>query len=107
MDRPSYSNFDTKDDRREVFTLIGKLGPREQIAWMRWCCQRSSLDQDGTIRPRITKDTLALATQAQFSKESAYKLHVDLYEDFWKLTIQWRLDANIGISELVRLVRLQ
>jgi len=105
--RQACFSFDTRDDHKEILYLIGKLSPKERMAWMVWCCQRSYLDPNyPEVKPRPRPSTWELARQAMSDDAAAWKLQHDLYQDFWKLNLQWHLDPDEALEELVRRARL-
>jgi hypothetical protein len=34
--------FPEYDDRREIRRMLDRLGPRQRIQWLQWCCQQVS-----------------------------------------------------------------
>lgn len=97
--------FDTRDDRREVCTLLAKLSPAERIAWLRWCCKQATLGGKRGMHPKIQRKTLELADQARRSDDADQRLTLDLYFDLWALSAQWKFEVATAVTELERRVR--
>lgn len=108
MPKAPYLIYDNLHDRKEIFChLLDRLHPDQRIDWLRWCCARSMVENSNPpIRPRIRRDTLDRAALARTDDSAAEKLSIEIWADFWALPPQYEFDADAGIAELVRRVRL-
>lgn len=97
---------DNLDDRREIRHLLERLPPRQQLAFLRRCCQKSVLPHS-TCRPAPNAQTIRLVRQAERSEEHARRLAFCIYMDLWALSVQYNLDLDQALNELVEMVRAQ
>lgn len=97
---------DNLDDRRELHQLLHRLRPRLRIAFLDHCCRLSTLPNH-TTHPEVGARTRRLAVQAERSEEHSRKLSLDVFYDLWALSIQYRLDLDRVLDQLVELVRQQ
>lgn len=104
MTKPRYLILDTKDDRRELANLLSRLPPRERLAWLERQCRRSTLP-NSVLRPRIQARTRNLAEKARWDDSASERLTVECWSDLWSLSIQYKLDIDAAVSDLVAMVR--
>ena len=102
MDR--YLQYDSLDDRREIFRLLNRLPPLKRLAWMRFACSRARMPK-GRTQPRPAAKTVALAEQARWDSSASEKLTLDLYFDVWHLGVSFELDFDLVMNRLVEMVR--
>lgn len=92
-------SMDTKDDRREIWSCLHRLSPKDRMRFLDWCCLSCN-----NVRPQYRK--------MKDRYEGAYRndaydnaLTNEIYTDFWMLTCQWDLDAEYAARVLERFVK--
>lgn len=102
---------DNLDDRREIYSLVRRLPPRERVAFLQWCCDRAYLPRRRPgphPRPVVAAATLRLARAAHAGDTAAdERLSVECYADIWRLAAQYEREVSFDavLAELVRRVR--
>ena len=76
------------DDRREIWLALKRLGGRERIAFLQWCCNRATGRKITGVRVSSHTGTVDEA-----------------YRDLLALEFQFGLDLNVAADELIRRVR--
>lgn len=94
--------FDTLDDRRELFWLMGKLAPRERVRFVGWCCGQIASPTRPTPSLR-NWPTVKAAERGEAGADD--RLTTTLYTDVLVLSSQWGLDLTRAAVELERWVR--
>ena len=94
--------FDTLDDRRELFRLLGKLAPRERVRFVGWCCGQIGSPTRPTPSLR-NWPTVKAAERGEAGADD--RLTTTLYTDVLVLSSQWGLDLTRAAVELERWVR--
>jgi hypothetical protein len=102
--RNSLRLYDTKDDRREVATLIRRLPPKQTLRFLEWCCANSKI-QHGSQRPVVSRQTRALADKARWDTGAVERLWRESLFDFWYLVTQFEFDVEAGLKRLVAMVK--
>ena len=82
--------YDTRDDRKEVYQLLQRLSPRDRLRWLAACCRRATLP-GSTKQPAVTP----MSTGQE----------MEVYLDFWSLVNEWTFDADAALEDLVRIVK--
>ena len=95
--------LDTKDDRRELHGLLGKLPPRERLRFLEWCCGSAPKGSKLPV-PAVWK-MRATAEEAMRCDRADLRLTNEIFCDLLSLFGQWQLDAVKTAVELERLVR--
>lgn len=100
--KPPILAFDTLDDRRELFWLLGKLPPRERVRFVGWCCSQIA----SPTRPTPSLRNWPAVKAAERGEAGADdRLTTTLYTDVLVLSSQWGLDLSRAAVELERWVR--
>ena len=83
--------YDDLDARREMYRLLGdpRLGDRGRRSFVGWCCRRCG---DPLVRVGVAEP------------KAGYTTH-EAVMDLSMLTLQYRLDVDLALAELVRRVR--
>jgi hypothetical protein len=79
MPRPVSLTLDTKDDRREMISLLERLPPRKRLEWLARCCTRVTGPHGDKVR-----------VAARSTGENA----VEVFMDFNILCVQYDLDPT-------------
>lgn len=114
--KPELLHYDTVDDRREVHRLLGRLPPRERVAFLSWACRQATLptgadialhpDGSGSmVHPQVAPKTWELMRQAQHDSRADEKLTFDVYFDVWLLATQYQVSLRRVLMQLEGLVR--
>lgn len=93
--------LDTLDDRREIHTLLGRLSPRERVAFLGWCCERAK----GKCRPKPSRKMDPRIRDAMRDDGADERLTLEMYYDFWVLVHQYEVDSVAAAKELERRCR--
>lgn len=104
MMKPTYLSLDTKDDRRELITLLGKLPPAHRVAWLADCCQRSAKPRLG-LMPQVSRATQELAAKARWDDGASERLTIECYTDALHLSSQYDFDLLAAAKRLEAFVR--
>ena len=103
MPRPRELILNTKDDRREIITLLGKLPPAERRAFLGWCCRQ--VDQNCRTLPTPSRRDVPFMRLAYRDDDTDWRYTLSLFYDFWALVMQYGCDPLTLSLELERLVR--
>ncbi len=95
--------LNTKDDRREIITLLGKLSPADRRAFLGWCCRQ--VDPNLRMRPKPADRDAAFVAGAFKDDETDWRYTLSLFYDFWALVMQYGCDPMTMSLELERRVR--
>lgn len=89
--RKTIISYDDLDSRREMWRLLGHpcMGDRRRTGFIRWCCLKSG-DRLVSVKPA--------GDGGKYSVEEAML-------DLSMLTMQYRLDIDVALAELVRRVK--
>lgn len=89
--RKTILDYDDLDARREMYRLLGhpRMTDRRRINFVSWCSQRCG-DKMVQVKPAYDK--------------AGYGTH-EAIMDLSMLTLQYRLDVDSALAELVRRVR--
>lgn len=101
--RPRELILNTKDDRREIITLLLKLSPNERRNFLAWCCRQ--VDPVLKVRPKPAKKDLSILHQAYRDDAANWRYTLDLFYDFWALVMQYGCDPVAMSLELETRVR--
>jgi hypothetical protein len=101
--------IDTLDDRREVWSLLHRLPPRERLCYLRWCCAQVSDPVTGNgPTPLIAGETVRMAYRCD---RADTRLTNEVYGCYLSLVGQHSaisrrsLDPVVAAVELERVVR--
>lgn len=104
MSRPQILDYDTRDDRREVYRLLARLHPDARVAFVEGCCRRAALPGSAT-RPGVARRTRALARQACLDDSADERLTLELFFDLWNLSVSYAFDLDAALARLVAAAR--
>lgn len=71
--------LDTKDDRREMLSLLERISPRDRLRWLAWCCRQVTGPHGDKVR-----------VAARSTGENA----IEVLMDQWQLIVQYELDPT-------------
>lgn len=103
MSKPSLLIIDTKDDRREIWSLLHHLAPRMRAKFLKWCCDRVAADAKG-YQPvaRVTREEIR---DAMRTDDGDNRLTNSVYSLVLVLGSQWKLDLVAAAVELEQWVK--
>lgn len=102
--KPQFLILDTKDDRREIYHLLGKLPPVDRVRYLEWCC-RQVRKPGQRLQPTPSRRMTDRVQQAQRFGVGDDRLTTEIYFDWWRLANTYGLDVTAAAIELERLVK--
>lgn len=102
--KPGILQYDTLDDRREVYHLLSKLPPAQRVGWLDWACRQATLGASG-VRPIVQQKTRQLAHQARWDSAADRRLTLEVYFDLWMMSLNYRVDFDVLLRLLERSAR--
>lgn len=114
MSKPSLMDYDTKDDRTQIWHLLHRLSPSRRAEFQIWCCRMtgvtSQLDRPTYKRhddglPELPNGMLDRMMAAYRSDRDDVVFTNECYHDFVKLSYCHGLDAGVATLALERFVR--
>lgn len=103
MSKPQFLTYDTLDDRREIYTLLGKLRPIQAVAWLSRLCKKATVHG---VHPGPSRSMWQRAEQAERKGgELARRLVNEIYGDLWMLSSQHGLDIDESVRMLEKMVK--
>lgn len=104
--KPQFLQYDTLDDRREVYCLLARLSPTRRLGYLRWCCSQAVVPNSRT-RPGPARKTVELAELARRDSSADTRLTLDIFFDWWNLVgISYELDPDLALAKLVEMARI-
>lgn len=82
--------LDSTDDRKEIFSLLTRLPPRQRLAWLRHCCSLCTLPHS-KVHPVVPPTHNGNA--------------MEVFLDGWVLVRDYSLDMSVALTALVALAR--
>lgn len=102
--KPSLLVLDTLDDRREIWSLLHRLSPRDRVRFLGWCC--SQVAAPGSTRPTPSLlrmgEVIGMADRCDRADD---RLTNEVYGDVLVLASQWGLDLGRAAVVLERRAR--
>src|SRR5437016_1519525 len=89
-----YLQFDTLDDRKELYVLLGKLSPRHRVAFLDWMGHVAFNKYGGSIRHAPSRETRERAELAERDSSADERLVLETAIDVWMLASQWQMDLD-------------
>lgn len=104
MSKPALLLMDTKDDRREIWSLLHRLDPRRRVRYLARCCRRVRAAHPAGHGPRVTFERMEARMVASYRCGKADEtLTNEVYGDVLVLSSQWGLDLGLVALELEQL----
>lgn len=103
MTSPTLLQLDTRDDRRELWSLLHRLSPKRRTAYLDWCCSR--VCGPNQTRPVVSHRMTETVVLAYRFGEYDERLSNEIYTDVLMLAASWNLDLAAAAVELERRVR--
>ena len=92
-------------DRMELITLLNHLAPDERLAYLAWVCRQAVIPGTFGLHPGIAPETRKTADRARHCDRNNEKLTIDIIADLSHMSIDYAVDLDKCIAELVRLAR--
>lgn len=114
MNKTILADFDTLDDRREIWAMLHRLSPAARMRFQVWCCRatgkpsvRSQVDRPavGDGLPELPNGMRDRMTAAYRSDRDDVVFTNECYHDFLKLCYCHGLDPHAATTALARYVR--
>lgn len=99
-------SLDTLDDRREVWSLLARLSPKNRFRFLGWACRQCYLPRT-TIHPAPSWLRMGPRIKAATSGNESQDLSLtnEIYTDLWMLVMQYGLCARATAERLESFVR--
>lgn len=96
--------IDTLDDRREIWSLLHRLSPRDRVRFLARCCETVATVHGNGPKPSLfqMRDTVEQAYRCDRADD---RLTNEIYGDLLALGTQWTLDLAAVAVELEQLVK--
>lgn len=97
-------DYDTRDDRTEVYRLLAMLAPARRVAFLEWACAQSTLPCS-LLRPHVDRSTYELAKAARWDDAASDRLNMDVFMSCWLLSTNYDVDLKkivLGLEQFVR-----
>jgi hypothetical protein len=104
MDKPSVVVMDTKDDRRELWSLLHRLPPGARVAFLMRCCSEVR-KRDKYSNGPVATGFEEMVREAQRCDRGDDRLTNEVYGQMIILSSQWGLDLYRAGLELERRAR--
>jgi hypothetical protein len=78
--------LDNKDDRKELYYLLGKVSPAHRLSFLAWCCAQCQ----GVLRPKVSVNSTGS--------------DLEVFFDLWALSLHYGLCLDRAAAELERRV---
>lgn len=102
--KPVYLDYDTKDDRTEIYRLLARLHPLRRVRFLQGVCDRAVLP-GSQVRPRVRRETWELAELARRDDSADQRLRLEVFIDLWNVAAHYRLDIHGVFRRLVDAVK--
>lgn len=96
---------DTLDSRRELHTLLGKLPPRERIAFLEWACKQVPQNEKGYLPVPRVGEMQTTCDMAYRCDRADLRLTNEVYFDLLQLAATYHLDLLKAAVILEKLAR--
>lgn len=101
-----YLQYDTLDDRREIYHLLGRLSPLRRLAFMRWFLSKAQLGPWPALKPVVAPETVRLAHQAMNDDAADAQHLLECFRDCWALCSAYSgLNLDLALNKLVEMVK--
>lgn len=96
MPKSRLDEYETLDDRREVWRQLHSLSPANRVVVLRHFCDMASGPTDG-VKPR---KTMAAMVEAAYRSDAwDVRLTNEVYSDLWILVTQYKLEPiSMGVT---------